>query len=77
MRTLGFMIFALGVLSLLYGGITYGRQKMVLDTGPIRATAAEQPKVPLSPIVGGISVVAGLLLLAMPRRRAVTAGGGR
>ena len=65
------MIFALGVLSLLYGGITYGRQRMILDTGPITATAADQPNVPLSPIVGGISVVAGLLLLAVTRKRAV------
>ncbi len=74
MKTLGFIIFALGVLSLLYGGITYGRQKMVLDTGPITATVTEHRNVPLSPIVGGISVVVGLLLLAVTRRRVVPAG---
>jgi hypothetical protein len=52
-----------------YGGISYSRQKTVVDIGSFKATATEQHNIPLSPIVGSIAVVGGLLLLMVPRRR--------
>ena len=58
-----------GVLALVYGGISYNRQKTVLDVGPFKATATEQKNIPLSPIVGGIAVIAGIALLVAPRKR--------
>ena len=69
MKTLGFILLALGILAFVYGGISYSRQRTVLDVGPFKATATEQHNVPLSPIVGGVAIVAGLLLLVVPRRR--------
>ena len=69
MKGLGFVLVVLGILALVYGGISYSRQRTVLDMGPIKATATEQHNVPLSPIVGGVAIVAGLLLLVVPRRR--------
>ena len=70
MKTIGFVLVVLGVLALVYGGISYSRQKTVIDLGPIKATANEQHNIPLSPIAGGIAIVSGLVLLAVPRRRA-------
>lgn len=69
MRSLGFVLVVLGVLALVYGGISYSRERTVLDMGPIKATATEQRNIPFSPIVGGIAIVGGLLLLLVPRRR--------
>ena len=69
MKPLGFVLVVLGILALVYGGITYNRQRTVIDLGPIKATATEQHNVPFSPIVGGIAIVAGLVLLVVPRRR--------
>ena len=69
MKTLGFVLMVLGVLAIVYGGISYSREKTVLDVGPIKATATEQRNIPLSPIVGAIAIVGGLLLLVVPRRR--------
>jgi hypothetical protein len=43
----------------------------VLDVGPFKATATEQKNVPLSPIVGGIALLGGVLLLVIPRKRLV------
>lgn len=71
MKTFGFILVVLGILALVYGGITYNRQRTVLDVGPIHATANEQHNVPFSPIVGGIAIVGGLVLLVVPRRRTV------
>lgn len=69
MKILGFVLVAFGVLALVYGGVSYNRQKTVLDVGPFRATATEQKNVPVSPIVGGIALIGGLLLLFAPRKR--------
>ena len=70
MKTIGFILIVLGILALVYGGISYSRQRTVLDMGPIKATATEQHNIPLSPIAGGIAIVSGLVLLVVPRRRA-------
>jgi hypothetical protein len=70
MKLIGFVLIVCGILALVYGGISYSRQRTVLDVGPIKATATEQHNIPLSPIVGGIAIVGGLLLLIVPRRRA-------
>jgi hypothetical protein len=69
MKVLGFLLLISGVLVLVYGGITYNRTRTVLDVGAFKATATEQKNVPLSPIVGGIAVIAGILLLVAPVKR--------
>ena len=69
MKTLGFILVVLGVLALVYGGISYNRQRTVVDVGPFQATPTEQRNIPLSPIVGGIALLGGILLLVVPRRR--------
>jgi len=69
MKAVGFLLLVCGVLALVYGGISYNRQKTVLDVGPFKATATEQKNIPLSPIVGGIAVIAGIALLVAPRKR--------
>jgi len=69
MKIIGFMLVVLGILALVYGGVSYNRQRTVVDVGPFKATATEQKNVPLSPIVGGIAVLGGVLLMAMPRKR--------
>jgi hypothetical protein len=69
MKILGFILVVLGFLALVYGGFSYNRQRTVVDVGPFKATATEQRNVPLSPIVGGIALLGGILLLVVPRKR--------
>jgi len=69
MKVMGLVLVVIGVIALVYGGISYNRQRTVLDVGPFRATATEQKNVPLSPIVGGIVLLGGILLLVVPRKR--------
>ena len=71
MKGLGFALVAFGVIALLYGGISYNRERTVLDVGPFKTTATEQKNVPFSPIVGGIALLGGVLLLVVPRKRIV------
>jgi len=70
MKAIGFVLLVLGIVAVLYGAITYNRERTVFKVGSIEATAKEQHNVPLSPIVGGIAIVSGLVLLMVPRRKA-------
>ena len=69
MKLVGLVLAVLGVLALVYGGISYNRQRTVLDVGPFKATATEQKNIPLSPIVGGVALLSGIVLLVVPRKR--------
>ena len=59
----GLILVILGVLALAYQGITYTTHKKVLDVGPIQATETEHKTIPLPPIVGGIALIGGIVLL--------------
>jgi hypothetical protein len=72
-KVLGFVLVVLGVLTVIYGGFSYNRQRTVFEVGSIKATATEQRNVPLSPIAGGIAIVVGLALLIVPRRQTAQA----
>jgi hypothetical protein len=59
----GIVLVVLGVLALAYQGINYTRRETVLDVGPIHATADTEKHIPLPPIVGGLAILGGALLL--------------
>jgi hypothetical protein len=64
----GIALIVLGVLSLAYQGFTYTTHKKIVDLGPIQATEEEHKTVPLPPILGGIALAGGILLLATDRK---------
>lgn len=71
LSSLGVVLIVLGVLALVYQGITYTRRETVIDIGPIHATADRQRTVPLPPVLGIIAVGGGIaLLFAGARKRA-------
>ena len=61
----GIVLVALGILALVYQGITYTKRDAVINVGPIHATAEHQRTVPIPPILGAVSVVAGVLLVVV------------
>jgi len=69
MKVIGVVLIILGLLALIYGGISYDRHRTVFDVGPFKATATEQKNIPLSPIVGGIALLGGIVLLLVPKKR--------
>jgi hypothetical protein len=65
---IGIVLIILGIVSLGYQGITYTTHKKVVDIGPIEATKKENKTIPLPPILGVISLVGGVVVLAAGRR---------
>ncbi|MGH7299763.1 MAG: DUF3185 domain-containing protein [Candidatus Rokuibacteriota bacterium] len=63
------VLIAIGVVSLAYQGITYTTQEEVLEVGPIKATAEKERTIPLPPILGGLALAGGVVLLVIGVRR--------
>ncbi|HSK08403.1 MAG TPA: hypothetical protein VK911_02410, partial [Vicinamibacterales bacterium] len=66
-RIVAMLLIGLGVLALIWGGISYTRQEKVLDVGPIEATAETRETIPLPPILGIVAIGAGVVLLVVGR----------
>jgi len=68
---LGIALIALGAIALAYQGITYTTREKVVDLGPIKVTADKEKTIPLSPVLGGVALAGGvvLVIVASSRRR--------
>ena len=63
MKALGIVLVVLGILGLVYGGISWTERETVVDAGPIEITADKRESIPLPPIAGGLLLVVGVVLL--------------
>jgi hypothetical protein len=61
----GIVLIVLGVISLAYQGITYTTHKKMLDLGPLQATKEEHKTIPLPPLLGGLALVGGFVLMPL------------
>ena len=59
----------IGIIALAYGGITYTKREKVLDLGPLQATAEKQKTIPFPPVLGGICLVGGIVLVIVGSRK--------
>ena len=63
------ILIALGIAVFAYQGITYTTREKVVDLGPIQVTAVKTKSLPLPPIVGGIALVGGIVLLVIGSKK--------
>jgi len=69
MKLAAIVLIVVGVIALAYGGISYTKEKKVLDIGPIEATTKEQKTIPLPPVLGVAAIAGGVALLLVSARR--------
>jgi hypothetical protein len=69
LKVVGICLIVLGVVSFVYEGIPYTTEKEVLDIGPIEATREEKKIIPLPPLLGGLALLGGVVLLIASTRR--------
>ena len=62
---LGIVLILLGLFALAYQGITYTKREKVVDIGPIHATKNTTKTIPLPPILGGLALIGGIVLVAV------------
>ena len=68
MKQLGMILIALGLVGLVWGGITYTTREKLVDIGPIHATREQTHNVPLPPIAGAAALIGGVVLLVAGRK---------
>lgn len=69
MRIVGIILIVIGLVSLAIGGISYTTREKVLDVGPIEATAERRKTIPLPPLLGGIALAGGIVLMVAAGRK--------
>jgi len=66
LKPLGLILIAIGIVGLLYGGLTWVRKDKVVDIGSVEITRDKHESLPLPPVVGAIMLVAGVALVLKP-----------
>jgi len=67
---LGIALIVLGIVAFAYQGITYTTREKVIDLGPIQASVDTKKTIPLPPILGGLALAGGIVLVIPgPRSR--------
>ena len=64
MKVSGIILIVLGLVALIWGGISYTTRDKVLDAGPIHASIDKHHTIPLSPVAGGAALLVGFVLVA-------------
>jgi hypothetical protein len=65
----GAILLIVGIVILINQGFSYTSREEVLDIGPIEAHTETRKTVPISPIVGGLAVAGGIVLVIAGVRR--------
>jgi uncharacterized membrane protein len=65
----GIILIAIGIIALAYGGFTYTKREKVIDAGPLQVNADKEHTVPFPPVLGGICLVGGIVLVIVGSRQ--------
>jgi uncharacterized membrane protein YidH (DUF202 family) len=59
MRILGIVLICIGLLTLALPYVTFTKQEKIIDIGPVEAVAETKERIPVSPIIGAVVLIAG------------------
>ena len=66
---IGGILIVIGIIALAYGGFSYTKREKVLETPIGDVTANKQHTVPFPPVLGGICLVGGIVLVIVGSRQ--------
>lgn len=66
----GILLIVIGIVALAYGGFTYTKHEKIIDAGPLKISADREKTIPLPPVLGGICLVGGIILVLAGNRKA-------
>jgi len=71
MRTvtiISIILMIIGVTAFGYQGFTYTTREKVIDIGSLDVSVTKKKTIPIPPIVGGIALIGGIVLMTMGRK---------
>jgi uncharacterized membrane protein len=66
---IGIALIILGVVALAYEGISYTTREKIIDLGPLKATVDKKETIPLSPVLGGLALAGGIVLVLVGAKK--------
>jgi uncharacterized membrane protein YidH (DUF202 family) len=66
----GIILIAIGIIALAYGGFSYTKREKIIDAGPLQVSADREKTIPFPPILGGICLVGGIVLVLVGNKKA-------
>jgi uncharacterized membrane protein YidH (DUF202 family) len=66
----GIILIVVGIIALAYGGFSYTKREKIIDAGPLQVSADREKTVPLPPILGGLCLVGGIILVLAGNKKA-------
>lgn len=64
----GILLIIAGIVFFAYRGFTYTSQEKVMQIGDVNITAPQQHTVYFPPVLGGASIVVGIVLIVIARK---------
>jgi len=65
----GILLTVIGVISLIYQGVTFTTREKVVQFGPLQAYREKNKTIPLPPIIGVLAIAGGILLIVAGVRK--------
>ena len=65
---IGVLLIIVGIVTLAYQGFTYTKHEKVAQIGDVQISADTQKTVYFPPVLGGLSLVAGIVLVVVARK---------
>ena len=70
MKTIGIILIVAGIAMLIFRGFSVQTEKKVVDVGPLEVNKKENKWIGWPVYAGGLAIVAGVICVAMDRKRA-------
>ena len=70
-KTLAIVIIILGLIMMIYTGFNYVTTEKVVDLGAIQINKQTNHPVQWSPIIGGILILGGILIMALDKKSSI------
>lgn len=67
-KTLGIAVVVIGIIMMIYTGFNYVTTEKVVDIGPIEINQQKSHPIQWSPIIGGVLIAGGILIIALDKK---------
>jgi uncharacterized membrane protein len=65
----GIALILLGIVAFAYQGISYTSREKIIDVGPLQASVDTKKTIPLSPLLGGLVLIGGIVLVVIGTKK--------
>lgn len=68
MKMVGVVLIVLGLIGVVWGGVSWTHKERVVDLGPVEINKDTRESVPLPPIAGAVLLIAGIAVVVGSKR---------